>query len=70
MHGCLNYREPLDAARRIYLGNGKSVGVKTLSFSFKYLLLFEFKDTSVVPSFIRNSVLISTMNKFDFFLFI
>ncbi|CAA0839096.1 Unknown protein, partial [Striga hermonthica] len=54
LQGCLSYRKPTDAERRIYFGNGESV-------STGYFV--ELKDTFVIPSFRRNLISVSYLDK-------
>ena len=62
MQDCLTYREPLDAERRIYVGEGKSVEVKAVG-HFRLLLntgyFLDLKYALVVPSFKRNLISVS-----------
>src|ERR1044072_2879209 len=66
MQGCLNYRKPNDVERYIYVGDGKSVELEAI---VHFRLLFctgfylDFKDTFVVPSFRRNLILVSYLDK-------
>jgi len=66
MKGCLNYRKPTDSERWIYVGNGKSMEVEAIG-HFRLLLCTGFyldlKDTFVVPSFRRNLISISYLDK-------
>ena len=66
MQGCMSYRRPSDAERRIYVGDGKSVDVEAIG-HFRLLLstgcYLDLKDTFVVPSFRRNFVSISVLDK-------
>lgn len=62
----LNYWKPNDVERYIYVGDGKSVEVEVVG-SFRLLLCTGFyldlKDTFVVPSFRRNLILVSYLEK-------
>jgi len=64
--GCLNYRKPIDSERWIYVGDGKSVEVEAIG-HFRLLLCTGFyldlKDTFVVPSFRRNLISVSYLDK-------
>jgi len=66
MKGCLNYRKPIDSERWIYVGDGKSVEVEAIG-HFRLLLCIGFyldlKDTFVVPSFRRNLISVSYLDK-------
>ena len=70
MQGCLNYRKPIDAERYIYVGNGEPVKVEAIG-HFRLLLrtgsYLDLKDTFIVPSFRRNLVSISTLDKSGYF---
>ena len=70
MQGCLSCRKPNDAERFIYVGDGKSVEVEAIG-NFRLLLktgyYLDLKETYVVPSFRRNLVSISTLDKFGYF---
>ena len=67
--GCLSYRKPNDAERFIYVGDGKSVEVGAIG-TFRLLLKIGFyldlKETYVVPSFRRNLVSVSILDKFGY----
>ena len=69
MQGCLWSRPPSDAERFIYVGDGNKVAVETIG-TFRlqlktgfYLDLFE---TFVAPSFRRNLISISSLDKSGF----
>jgi len=66
MKSCLNYRKPIDSERWIYVGDGKSVEVEAIG-HFRLLLCTGFyldlKDTFVVPSFRRNLISVSYLDK-------
>jgi len=69
MQGCLWNRLPSDDESFIFVGDGKKVAVKAIG-TFRlqlktgfYLDLFE---TFVVPSFRRNLISISSLDKFGF----
>ena len=70
MQGCLSYRKPIDFERWIYVGDGKSVEVEAVR-HFRLLLCTDFyldlKDTFVVPSFRRNLVSVSYLDKLGYF---
>ncbi|KAL3613382.1 hypothetical protein CASFOL_042795 [Castilleja foliolosa] len=67
--GCLSYRKPSDGERHIFVGDGKSVEVEAIG-HFRLLLrtgfYLDLKDTFVVPSFRRNLVSISLLDKFGY----
>ena len=67
MQGCLSYQKPIDAERYIYVGDGKSVEVEVIG-HFRLLLWIGFyldlKDIFVVPSFRRNLILVSYLDKY------
>ncbi|KAL3617107.1 hypothetical protein CASFOL_039501 [Castilleja foliolosa] len=69
MQGCLSYRKPSDDERHIFVGDGKSVEVEAVG-HFRLLLrtgfYLDLKDTFVVPSFRRNLVSISLLDKFGY----
>ena len=69
MQGCLRYQKPIDSERLIYVGDGKSVEVKGIG-HFRFLLCTVFyldlKDTFVVPSFRRNLVSVSYLDKLGY----
>ena len=69
MQGCLSYQAPNDAKRFIYVGNGKSMEVEAIG-HFRLLLRIEIyldlKETFIVPSFRRNLVYISILDKFSY----
>ncbi|GMI70291.1 hypothetical protein HRI_000698400 [Hibiscus trionum] len=69
MQGCLSYRKPNDGERNIFVGDGKSVEVEAIV-HFRLLLGTDFyldlKDTFVVPSFRRNLVSVSLLDKFGY----
>jgi hypothetical protein len=66
MQGCLNYRKPSDGERYIYMGDGKSVEVDVIG-TFRLLLgtgrYLDLKDTFVIPTFSRNLVSVSLLDK-------
>ncbi|CAA0806005.1 Unknown protein, partial [Striga hermonthica] len=70
MQGCLSHRKPTDAKRRIYFGNGESVDVEAVGI-FKLLLstghFMELKDTFVIPTFRRNLVSVSYLDKSGYY---
>ena len=69
MQGCLSYRKPTDAERCIYVGDGKSVEVEAIG-HFRLLLgtgyYLDLIDTFVVPSFRRNLVSVSVLDKLGY----
>lgn len=70
MQGCLNYRKPNDVERYIYVGDGKQVEVKAIG-TFRLLLdtgfYLDFQDTCIVPSFRRNLVSVSKLDKSGYY---
>ena len=66
MQGCLSYRKPSDGERYIYVGDGESVEVEAIG-HFRLLLetgyYLDLIDTFVVPSFRRNLVSVSVLDK-------
>ena len=69
MQGCLWSRQPSDAERFIYVGDGKTVAVEAIG-TFRLLLktghFLNLEETYVVPSFRRNLVSISVLDKFGY----
>jgi len=69
MQDCLSYRKSIDYERWIYVGDGKSVEVEVIG-HFRLLLCIDFyldlKDTFVVPSFRRNLISISYLDKLGY----
>ena len=69
MQGCLSYRAPNDAKRFIYVGIGKSMEVEAIG-HFRLLLKTEIyldlKETFIIPSFRRNLVSNSVLDKRDY----
>jgi transposase InsO family protein len=69
LQGCLNYRKPSDAERFIFVGDGNKVEVEAIG-NFRLLLKTGFYlnlyETFVVPSFRRNLVSISALDKYGF----
>jgi hypothetical protein len=70
MQGCLNCRKPSDGERYIYVGDGKSVEVEAIV-TFRLLLktgtYLDLEETYVVPSFRRNLVFVSILDKSGYF---
>ena len=66
MQGCLSYRKPSDAERCIYVGDGQSVEVEAIG-HFRLLLksgyFLDLIDTFIVPSFRRNLISVSVLDK-------
>ncbi|KAK9690672.1 hypothetical protein RND81_09G145600 [Saponaria officinalis] len=64
--GCLKHRRPIDGERYIYVGDGKSVEVDAIG-TFRLLLrtglYLDLEDTFVVPSFRRNLISVSLLDK-------
>ena len=69
MHGCLRSRMPTNGERYIYVGNGNKVAVKDISL-FRLQLdsgcILDLEKTFVVPSFRRNLISISCLDKFGY----
>jgi len=69
IQGCLSYRKPIGSERWIYVRDGKSVEVEAIG-HFRLLLCTDFyldlKDTFVVPSFRRNLVSVSYLDKLGY----
>ena len=70
MQGCLSCRKPNDSERYIYVGDGKSVEVEAIG-TFRLLLktgfYLDLKETYVAPSFRRNLVSVSVLDKAGYF---
>ena len=66
MQGCLHCRKPNDAERYIYVGDGKKVEVEAIG-KFRLLLktgfYLDLDETFVVPSFRRNLISVSCLDK-------
>ncbi|KAK9672915.1 hypothetical protein RND81_12G134500 [Saponaria officinalis] len=66
MQGCLKHRRPIDGGRYIYVGDDKSVEVDAIG-TFRLLLrtglYLDLEDTFVVPSFRRNLISVSLLDK-------
>lgn len=66
MQDCLRSRKPIDAERYIYVGNGNKAAVEAIGV-FRILLdtgfYLELEETFVVPSFRRNLISISCLDK-------
>ena len=69
MQGCLSCRKPNDGERYIFVGDGKKVKVEVIG-TFRLLLksgtYLDLNETYVVPSFRRNLVSISILDKFGY----
>ena len=69
MQGCLSYRASNDAERFIYVDNGKSMEVEAIG-HFRLLLktkiYLNLKETFIVPSFKRNLVSNSVLDKMGY----
>ncbi|RVW43382.1 Retrovirus-related Pol polyprotein from transposon TNT 1-94 [Vitis vinifera] len=67
--GCLRSRMPTDGERYIYVGNGNKVAVKAIGL-FRLQLdsgcTLDLEETFVVPSFRRNLISISCLDKFGY----
>jgi transposase InsO family protein len=66
MQGCLSCRKPSDGERYIYVGDGKTVEVEAIG-KFRLLLktgfYLDLDETFIVPSFRRNLISISALDK-------
>ena len=66
MQGCLSCRKPNDVERYIYVGDGKTVEVEAIG-KFRLLLktglYLDLNETFIVPSFRRNLISISALDK-------
>jgi hypothetical protein len=69
MQGCRNYRKPRDDERYIYVGDGNKAKVEVIR-HFRLLmktdLYLDLYDIFVVPSFRRNLISISALDKLGF----
>lgn len=69
MQGCLSCRKPSDDERYIYVGDGKTAEVEAIG-KFRLLLktgfYLDLDGTFIVPSFRRNLISISPLDKFGF----
>ena len=69
MQGCLSCRKPVDAERFIYVGDGNRIEVEAIG-TFRLLLksgtYLELKETFIVPSFRRNLISVSILDKFGY----
>ena len=69
MQGCLSCRKPNDGERYIFVGDGKKVEVEAIG-AFRLFLksgtYLDLNETYVVPSFQRNLVSISILDKFGY----
>ena len=69
MQGCLSCRKPNDGEIYIFVGDGKKVKVEAIG-TFRLLLksgtYLDLNETYVVPSFRRNLVSISILDKFSY----
>ena len=70
LQGCLWSRPPNDSERFIYVGDGKTAKVEVIG-TFRLLLktgvYLELKETYVVPSFRRNLISISVLDRFGYY---
>jgi hypothetical protein len=70
MQGCRNYRKPRDGERYIYVSDDNKAEVEVIG-HFRLLLktglYLDLFDTFVVPSFRRNLISISALDKLGFF---
>ncbi|RVX07135.1 Retrovirus-related Pol polyprotein from transposon TNT 1-94 [Vitis vinifera] len=69
MQGCLRSRMPTDGERYIYVGNGNKAAVKAIGL-FRLQLdsgcTLDLEETFVVPSFRRNLISVSCLDKFGY----
>ena len=69
MQGCLSCRKPNDGEKNIYVGDGKLVEVEAIG-TFRLLLktgfYLDLEETFVVPSFRRNLVSVSGLDRFGY----
>ena len=69
MQGCLSCQKPNDGEKYIFVGDGKKVEVEAIG-TFRLLLksgtYLDLNETYVVPSFRRNLVSISILDKFGY----
>ena len=69
MQGFLGNRMPIDGERYIYVGNGNKVAVKAIGL-FRLQLdsgcTLDLEETFVVPSFRRNLISVSCLDKFGY----
>ncbi|RVW94541.1 Retrovirus-related Pol polyprotein from transposon TNT 1-94 [Vitis vinifera] len=69
MQGCLRSRMPTDGERYIYVGNGNKAAVKAIGL-FRLQLdsgcTLDLEETFVVPSFRRNLIFVSCLDKFGY----
>ena len=69
MQGCLSSRKPNDGERYIFVGDGKKVRVEAIVI-FRLLVksgtYLDLNEAFVVPSFRRNLISISVLNKFGY----
>ncbi|CAH8267188.1 unnamed protein product [Arabidopsis lyrata] len=66
LHGCLSYQNPIDAERSIHLANGIPVHVEAIAhfrLCFSSSCFLDLKDTFFVPSFRRNLVSVSYLDR-------
>jgi hypothetical protein len=69
MQGCRNYRKPRDGERYIYVGDDNKAEVEVIGhfrLLLKTALYLNLFDTFVVPSFRRNLISISALDKLGF----
>lgn len=69
MQGCLCCRKPSDGERYIYVGDGKTIQVEAIG-KFRLLLktgfYLDLDETFIVPSFSRNLISVSTLDKYGY----
>jgi len=69
MQGCLSYRRLSDGERHIFVCDEKSIEVEAI-WHFRLLLgtglYLDLKDTFIIPSFRRNLISVSLLDKFGY----
>ena len=69
MQGCLSFQKPNDGERYIFVGDGKKAeveAIETFRLFLKSRTYLDLNETYVVPSFRRNLVSISILDKFGY----
>lgn len=69
MQGCLHCRLPNDGERYIFTGNGKKAKIEAIGVFRLYLgtnVFLDLENTFVVPSFRRNLISVSCLDKFGY----
>ncbi|RVW63854.1 Retrovirus-related Pol polyprotein from transposon TNT 1-94 [Vitis vinifera] len=70
IQGCLRSRMPTDGERYIYVGNGNKAVVKAIGLfrlQLYYGCTLDLEETFVVPSFRRNLISVSCLDKFGYY---